>query len=388
MAKQESLSLLVLGATGIIGTEVCIAASLAGYAVTAVSRRPWKSDGSVVEIEHVPLDVRDKQAVGEALDRRRFTAVIDLLSFGPEQLESSLGLFGDKCGQYVFVSSATIFDGGGGTEITELSPHVKTEWGYPQKKILAEERLKELAVGAPWTYTIVRPYITYCGKRVAFGAWESGNVLCRLEGGRPVVIGDEISEAMTTLTHSSDLARGVLALVGNPAAENEDFNVTHGESQTWLEVYQVAAQALEAPLQVASVRVDDIAMAFPQLSGKISDRLQSRVFRNDKFMQACPGFQFEYSLESGYRQALVEWFAHEKCLKSSVMDGAIDRLIHARSHPRPPRLNELRYAGQLLRHSPGIAARYLLGYFPALCRIVEIGRRGITRQSPQSSDYE
>ncbi|GAA1962094.1 hypothetical protein GCM10009717_31120 [Agromyces allii] len=288
----------------------------------------------------------------------RFDAVVDLLSFRPDQVSSTLGWIADTSVQYVLVSSATIFAGAHvGARLTEGSPQLTDGWAYASKKIASEQALRIIASRDQQLFTIVRPYITYSEQRLAFGAWEGEVALARLRAGQPIVIGDEIARARTSLTHAGDVAGAIVALLGNPAASSAEFNIATAESTTWRDVYATVSELLDVPLDVIDAPVSAILSVYPELGGKVNDRVLDRTFDPANLHAACPGFEFSTTFESGYRSALDQALP-SRSRSSGRLSGKMDRLLAVAGAPR----ERLDFMRQVMRIS-GLRQRagYVLG---------------------------
>jgi nucleoside-diphosphate-sugar epimerase len=381
----SSLSVLVLGATGIIGQDLCAVAHDRGYAVTALSRGSQSvARGEPIDgVEYVVGDVYDPAGFAALVGERDFDVVVDLLSFRPDQLEKTLRLFAGRCGQYMFVSSATVYeDPGVDGVITEATPRIDGPWSYPLRKLDCERFLVERCRQSGQRYTIVRPYITYSDQRVAFGAWEAESVLHRLITGRSVVVGDELATTMTSLTHSADLARAMVGLMANPRAHDEDFHVASEEPVTWGDVFQLAAQAANCELNVAPATTAQIVRVFPELAGKVADRRRRRAFDNSKLFEACPGFAFEHTVGVGYREAIPRLIARRLPTVGPVAQGRMDRLAGRGSARALVESREM--SSTLRRSSMGDYIRYEVGRRESLYRI-KLTLDRLTRKSPASN---
>lgn len=319
------LNLLVIGATGIIGRHVCEEATRQGHRVTAISRGVRPPVG-IDPVELIVGDARDPDAMQELLRDRSFDATIDLLSFSPAQLDSTLSWAAGRSGQYVFVSSATVFNGAPpGIALTEASEVRTSGWSYPLLKVESERKLRERALDLALNFTIVRPYITYSEQRLAFGAWEGEQVLSRLRRGQPVVIGEEIAEARTSVTHAADFARAITSLLGNQRAMNNDFTVADDRTLRWIDVFERTATILGAKLVIASAPASSIARVFPELDGKVGDRVLDREFDVSRLREASPSFDFEISMAQGYERILESWRAPWR--PGSQWQGKMARLV-------------------------------------------------------------
>lgn len=369
-----ALSVLVLGATGIIGQHLTDVASRCGHRVCAVSRGRNRR-GLMPGVEHIAADVRSPARIAGALGSRRFDVVVDLLSYSPDELASTLSWVTPRCGQYVFVSSATVYASAALPDlITEASPRVISTWAYPMLKIECERQLVAHADRSRLQYTIVRPYITYSGQRVPFGPWETHQVLRRLIARRPVVIGNEIAARTTSLTHSEDLARAIVALFANERALNDDFHVASPEQVTWREVYDIAAQVLDTDAHIVAAPFRDIAHAFPDLLGKFADRQLDRAFDTVKLLRACPDFQYQHSVTAGYERSIPEVLSHEIPAPDPFYEGKIDRIVARRTSRSFDRAGRRAFRASLARTSRRSYLSYLSGRFERLERAMHVVR--------------
>lgn len=378
----NELRVLILGGTGIIGAELSIAGIQAGYEVSVVSRGRRHSaswDYGVAGPEEIVADVHDSAELVAKLGMKRFDVVIDLVSFNPEQLSRNLTLFSGRCEQYIFVSSATVYGGvAEGQSLAEDAKLTENTWSYPALKIASERTLLAECERRSQNYTIVRPYITYSAQRVAFGAWETEAVLGRMLLGLPVAIGEQIARTTTSLTHARDLARGIARLVGNPLAMNEAFHIASPDPVTWAEVHKIASEVANVPLKIVEVPDSRIATVFPELSGKIADRLLRRVFDNGHFLRACPGFVFEFTPREGYAEAIAS--ALERGLRPvhPSLYGRVDRLI---AEARPAALAHVEigeYARNLRRASFPAYLHYVSSRQPFFAGVKRTAKRLLT----------
>jgi nucleoside-diphosphate-sugar epimerase len=304
------MDVLFIGGTGIISTA-CVAAALeAGHDVFVLNRGrsalPNQADGTRTFI----ADASDETAVREALGSRRFDAVIQWTAYVPKQVELDLRLYADS-GQYVFISSASAYDKPPAHWlITESTPLRNDFWQYSRDKIACEEVLQEAHRSAGFPMTIIRPSLTYGRSQIplAIGSWANPyTVVDRMRRGAKVLVpGDGTS--IWTITHSSDLARGLIPLLGHREAIGEDFHITSDEALTWNQIYALVAKAAGAEADFLHVPSDGMVAANPDLLGTLwGDKINSSVFDNSKLRSLVPGFKAEVPFEQGIRETMA-WF--------------------------------------------------------------------------------
>jgi 2'-hydroxyisoflavone reductase len=157
-AASTPLSLLILGGTGFIGPHLTEQALARGWKVTHFNRGRRDPDG-IAGVEHLAGD-RDGKL--EALQGRRWDAVIDNSGYVPRIVKMSAELLAPNVGQYLFVSSISAY-ATLATPQDENSPVAKLK-DETVEKIDGEtygglKALCEQAVGRalPGRTTIVRP---------------------------------------------------------------------------------------------------------------------------------------------------------------------------------------------------------------------------------------
>lgn len=384
---RSGMSVLVVGATGIIGQELCAEAITSGHQVFALSRghRPISGSSGLGTPTRLVADVRDPAAIRSALGDSRFDVVVDLLSFKPAHLASMLDVVGGRCGQYIFVSSATVYGGANlPAAIVESSPRIHGPWTYPALKLQCEDLLAKRCRETQQSFTVVRPYITYSEQRVAFGAWEGDVVLPRLLGGRPTTIGSEFAQMTTSLTHATDVARGMVALMGNPAAVGEDFLIASEEQVTWTEIFELSARVVGTDLHLVQVPTQKVLQTFPELYGKIADRNIPRAFDSGKLKRACPDFSFTHSVAAGYELAIRGLLALGPLRQDIRTQGRVDRLIASAD---PGALGSRPYAAAFSGSSPLNYARYAAGRYGSVSRLRQMAKRLRVNEQRGRNDY-
>jgi nucleoside-diphosphate-sugar epimerase len=303
---------LFIGGTGKISTAVSQQAITKGFELYCLNRglqekNPPGSHSLTVDINK-PDDVR------AALGNLQFDAVVDWIAFTPEHIERDLALFKGRTRQFVFISSASVYQKPPARYlITESTPLQNPFWDYSQNKIACEELLMRAYREDNFPVTIVRPSYTYNHYfPVAVGGFGCYTLADRLKKGKPVIVhGDGTS--LWVMTHAEDFGHGFLGLLGNPQAIGEAFHITSDEVLTWDEIYRTIAEALGVKANIVHVPSDFIVRVAPQLTGNLfGDKSWSTVFDNTKIKSLVPGFKAVIPFSEGIRRA-AKWFdADEK----------------------------------------------------------------------------
>lgn len=329
------MKLLFIGGTGRLSKDTVARAIDKGHEVTLLTRGSGMREAFVLpEAEMVEGDIRDFQSVRAALGNRVFDAIVDYLTFNPEQLSGNLDLLANRCGQYLFISSATAYKRRDENElVTEgLTALGNESWKYAYDKYCCEEMLRSYYAEHPGSFTIIRPYVTYGNTRVPYpivptSSLKEWTFVDRVLRGGSIPVFDG-ADAITTLTHTRDFAKGVVGLFGNDKALNEDFHITDDPAIRWTDVLD----AIESKTGIALKRVPmsqvDLYSELPEYKSiLIGDKGSSWRFDNSKIKKAVPEFECTVSLEDGVSEMIDFYNAHPQLkLIDHEWNGKIDRL--------------------------------------------------------------
>jgi nucleoside-diphosphate-sugar epimerase len=324
------MRVLFVGGTGMISAAASRMAVDRGFEVYLLNRgsRVARLPGS----QSLIADIHDASSVRSALGDLEFDVVVDWIAYTPDDIERDLALFRGRTEQYVFVSSASVYEKPPSNYlITESTPLGNPYWEYSRNKIACEERLMRAYRDEGFPVTIVRPSMTYdTNLPIALGGWGTYTVADRMLHGRPIVVHGDGS-SLWVVTHADDLARGLLGLLGNERALGQAFHITSDEVLTWDQIYRTIAEALGVEAKLVHIPSDFIVSVAPELTGSLlGDKTWSVVFDNSKIRQFVPGFQARVPLRDGIRRTL-EWFAADETRRyvDAAADAQLDRILAA-----------------------------------------------------------
>jgi len=296
---------LFIGGTGIISAAAVAQAAALGYTVTVLNRAAGSVRPVPAGVETLVADIRDSAAVAAVLGTRTFDVVADFVTFLPEQARAAVELFRGRCGQYLFISSASAYQKPPARlPITESTPLRNPFWQYSRDKIACEDVFMAAYRDAGFPVTVVRPSSTYDHTRLPllFG-WTDVH---RMRAGLPVVVhGDGTS--LWTLTHTADFAVGFVGLFGLAVA-GEAFTITSDDVLPWDAVYRCVAAAAGVPEPVLiHVASETIAAHAPDLGpGLLGDKAHSVIFDTTRIKALVPGFGTRIRFAVGAR-AIMAW---------------------------------------------------------------------------------
>ena len=286
-----ALNILFVGGTGQISLPCVEMAVAAGHKVS-VFNRAMRGEQLPSGVTSIVGDMKDPAAY-RALGKTRWDVVAQFMAFTPEQMAEDIATFAGNAGQYIFISSASVYEKPPRHYvITEETPAINPYWAYSQAKIACEQMLKG-AANLPWT--IVRPSHTVrSGLPTMMN--EGDMVAHRMLAGKPVLVAGD-GATPWTLTRSADFAKPFVRLLGNSAALGEVFHITGDRGFTWDEIYKAIAACIGVEAQLAHVPTDTLIRYNKEWEGPLlGDKTWAALFDNSKVKRIAGDFTCEEDL--------------------------------------------------------------------------------------------
>ena len=304
------MKILFIGGTGIISTASTALALERGLDVVLLTRgqHSAKLPGG---IKTLVGDINDL-SLPTKLAHEKFDAVVDWIAFTPADIERDLRLFRGRTRQYIFISSASVYQKPATHYlITESTPLANPHWDYSRNKIACEERLMKAYREEGFPATVVRPSLTYGETLIplVLNSWADLSYTAvdrMLRGKKLVVPGD--GSSLWVITHNTDFAKGFVGLLGNAQTIGHAFHITSDEVLTWDQLFRTVGAAVGVEPQLVHMASDSIIACMPEKEGTlIGDKAVSVVFDNSKIKRFVPGYCATTSFAQGIRQSLA-WF--------------------------------------------------------------------------------
>jgi nucleoside-diphosphate-sugar epimerase len=326
-----ALRVLYIGGTGQISAP-CVEASLAaGHDVTILNRK--KTDVPLPKGVKTLVGDMDGDAYGE-LGGRRFDVIAQFRVFTPDQMRRDIATFAGQTGQYVFISSASVYEKPvRHTLMTERTKLENPYWQYSRDKIACERLLRDQNTLG---YTIVRPSHTVrTGMPIQVG--DPDVAIRRMIAGKPVIVAGDGS-SLWTLTRSVDFAAPFVRLLGLSAALNDDFHITGDRGFTWNQIHEAIARGFGFEAIHAHVPTETLVRFNREWEGPLlGDKTWSALFDNSKVRRVVGPFDASEDID----EILADSVAHAKeRLKApapalSDEDRLIDSIVAAQYSVRP-----------------------------------------------------
>lgn len=337
------MRILFIGGTGLISSACSDLALKRGHELTLINRSASKKHPEPEGATVIRADVHTAEAqLAGQLAGQHFDAVVDWIAFHPDDIERDLHLFRGRTDQFVFISSASVYQKPPRNYlITEETPLENPFWDYSQNKIACEERLMRANREEGFPVTIVRPTLTYGPGQIPFsvGSWaHPWTVIERMKRGKRVIVAGD-GASLWVVTWNEDFAKGLVGLLGNPAAIGEAFQITSDEVLTWDQIHLEAYAALGLEPNLIHIPSELIAAYWPHAVGSlIGDKSNSVAFDNSKIKAAVPDFGCKVNWAVGLRRVLAWYEAHPEFQTfDAEFDALCDTLVAAQERAYPSR---------------------------------------------------
>lgn len=324
------MKVLFIGGTGVISSacsELCIEKGMELHVIVRGLSMRKPPEGARV----LTCDIRDTDRVRSLTAGGAYDTVVDWIAYTPEDIERDHGLFRGCLGQYVFISSASVY-----RRPPSRLPVAETEalenrfWKYSQDKIRSENLLRHLSARESFPWTIVRPSHTY--DRTKFPLHGGPTALGRLLEGRQLIIHGDGS-TLWTLTHHKDFARGFVGLLGKSSAIGEAYHITSDEALSWNEIARTLGRAAGAEPRIVHIPSEFIRGYDREWGdGLLGDKAYSMVFDNSRIRAINPEFSPAIPFREGAKE-IISWYREDisRLRVDPVLDRRMDEIIAAYS---------------------------------------------------------
>lgn len=306
---RAAMRVLVMGGNRYIG--LCLVEELArqGHDVTVMNSHPVPYPPGVRRLHG---DRTQPGVIAEVLGPHRgdFDAVFDNTSYVPGDLTPMIELFSGRVQHFVFTSSVAVYRRSFVQPVTEdfrrhdpADPDPRKAYGVG--KVQCEDLLDHLHRTTGLAHTTLRVGHTL-GPRSPL-VTRDPIFFRRIELGRPTLVpGDGF--AALCLVHVADVARAMVAVLGNPTAIGSTYNIVGHEFASLLGVLEMIGRAVgtkpdlvHVPLEIARRRHPPIVHWGEAITG-------STVYSIDRALAEL-NWHPEFGIESGYADSYA-WYAN------------------------------------------------------------------------------
>jgi nucleoside-diphosphate-sugar epimerase len=324
------MRVLIIGGTGTISTGITRMLVERGDAVTVYNR--GKRDAEIPEVARITGDRTDYAAFEEQMaEVGSWDAVIDMVAFVPEDVQSAIRAFRGRTAQYVFCSTVDVYTKPAASYPIQADAERKPAPSFPYalNKAKCEAILEDPVARGELVSTLIRPAWTYAeGGSVLHTFGWSSDFLDRLRKGRPVVVpGDGTS--FWVACHRDDVARAFVNALGNERAYGRGYHVTGEEWLTWNAYVRTIAEAVGGPdPEIVPIPTELLGRVLPQRAEWCVENFHYNNIFDNRAAREDLGFRYTIPFAEGARR-MVAWFDDHEQFEDRDADPFYDRLIAA-----------------------------------------------------------
>jgi nucleoside-diphosphate-sugar epimerase len=302
------MKVLFIGGTGLISTACTALAIERGIDLYLLNRGERSADVPA-GAKLLRADIHKLEDVERALQGMQFDSVVDWICYTPQQAHIDLRLFKERTSQFIFISSASVYQKPlTHYLITESTPLANPYWEYSRNKIACEEIFTHEYRQSGFPAVIVRPSLTFGPPIIpsTFYSWSKPWTLVdRIRKGRPIAVHGDGSSLWVT-THNTDFAKGLVGLLGHQQATGHAFHITTDEVLTWNQIYEAIGRVAGAEPKLVHIPTDFIVSHLPETrGGLLGDKTWSVVFDNSKIKRFVPDFVATKTLLQGVGESFA-----------------------------------------------------------------------------------
>ena len=222
---------------------------------------PWVSE--------YKCDRHDVKTLSDMLPDIYFDAVVDFCGYSPGEIELIINALSGRVGQYVFISTASIYSKTGVKKeddpVMEIEPETPDPISeYLYGKIHLERELKDTCAIMGIPYTIARPNFIYGPYNYAP---RESYFIRQIVKGIPVPDPTDAT-AKFSMVYVLDVARALAIFTGNEKAYNEAFNLAGEEQVTYTMLFSELERIngkpfVKKPVTISQVMTEKIPLPFP-----------------------------------------------------------------------------------------------------------------------------
>ncbi|MDR1753825.1 MAG: NAD-dependent epimerase/dehydratase family protein [Eubacterium sp.] len=321
------MKVLVIGGTGNISSAIVDRLCEQGHETTVFNRglRPVRYKGKVNAIYGDKNSAEDFFSKMKGLE---FDAVIDMISYYPDNANLTLEAFKYNDPHFIFTSTVAAYKrpfAPGNVPVVETNPLCDKEdvFPYGYHKARMEDFLwKKSAEGIK--ITVIRPSLTYGIGCKNIGVFRNNyGIVERIKQKKPLIMfGDGTNP--WAWTFAPDIAKAYAGALRREACYGQAYHATSDDVRPWDDLYIEFGKIIGIEPKILHMSTEMISFAAPeQILHVFQEKMHAGIFDNSKIKRDIPEFKFEYTLDKIIKD-IYEWYLSDP--QARVTDDNIDRL--------------------------------------------------------------
>lgn len=243
------MKILVLGGNQFLGKTLCKKLLELGHRVYALNRGTRENSLGVI---HLKADRNNTEELKKVVSNIDIDIVIDISGYEPKQVEIFYKVMKENFKQYIYISSASIYNNVQSYPINEDEVIGKNEiWGvYAENKYLSEMKIKELFKKT--FYTIFRPFYIY---GIGNNLNRENYIFSRIENNLPIYLPNK-GEEIVQFGYVDDLVNAIIYSFNNKEFYNNIFNISGNEAVTFNQYVKICGKVAKKDVKIKYVNLE------------------------------------------------------------------------------------------------------------------------------------
>jgi len=280
---------LVIGGSRFVGRVFSIFASRnGGFELHVVNR--GNHPMNLENVIQYKCDRHDPQEIARIIPDIKYDTLVDFCAYDPGDISPLIGAVGDRIGQYIFISTASVY-APGNDYLDENTPFQSIPASdespganYVRNKIALENELVESCGKTGLKYTILRPTFVYG----PFNYAPRESYFIEMIVKKHAVPVPVDASALFNFVYVIDIANALMACIDDDRAADKAYNLAESESITYDKLMSVfeannGGKFETLDVTVAQVLDENIPLPFP---------LTDNVLINGESFADTFGFQY------------------------------------------------------------------------------------------------
>lgn len=241
------MKILVLGGNQFLGKALCKKLLELGHRVYALNRGTRENPLGVIHLKADRNNTEELKKVVSNID-----IVIDISGYEPKQVEIFYKVMKENFKQYIYISSASIYNNVQSYPINEDEVIGKNEiWGvYAENKYLSEMKIKELFKKT--FYIIFRPFYIY---GIGNNLNRENYIFSRIENNLPIYLPNK-GEEIVQFGYVDDLVNAIIYSFNNKEFYNNIFNISGNEAVTFNQYVKICGKVAKKDVKIKYVNLE------------------------------------------------------------------------------------------------------------------------------------
>jgi nucleoside-diphosphate-sugar epimerase len=315
---------MVIGGTGNISREIVRALLERGHEVSVYNRGRHR-DPQPEGVRVIRGDRKERDAFEAAMRAEEVDAVIDMISYSPDDAASALRAFGGRVAHFIHCSTVMTYGPPVPQPVCDETGALGARTPYGKAKIAADDLLLKAHRENGFPVSIIKPSYTY-GPGIPLHRMigDDGNWIDRMRKRKPILSAE--GQLLFQFLPSRDAGDLFALTVGRQALLGEIYNMVNSQAITWDDWHRLAGEAVGVEVEIVNAPQVVLMQTDDRYKGIDGNFGHQQVFGGDKLRQAVPEWQPATPMAE-WMAANIAWMDQHGMVTDSDADPLEDRII-------------------------------------------------------------